>query len=91
MAAGKENYLVRVDRKPLRKEPSPRELMKYFILLSNQIVIIDAEWDGMKKARMSGKQVLEMFELDGRENRKLEVTTLTHILEQNDSKEKGIN
>ena len=59
-----------------------RQEDKFLILLSNQIVIIDTEWDGMKRARKHGKPVVEMIRLSNR-NRKLEITSLNKLLEQN--------
>ena len=71
----------KIDFKRLRK-PRRRNQDKYLILLSNQVVIIDTEWDGMKRAMRSGKRIEEMILLPNR-NRKLEVTTLNKLLEQN--------
>lgn len=59
------NSEVKVDRKKLKPTPKKQQ-QKYLILLSNQNIIIDNEWAAMKKARRSGKAILEMFKISNR-------------------------
>lgn len=76
---------VQVDRKKLKPYRS-KDVQKYLILLSNQLVILDDEFSAMKKARLSGKAILEMYPTNRVINR---TTTLTHLLEENEQKEKA--
>lgn len=60
----------------------------YFVLLSNQQVIIDTEWDAMKRARFTGKQVVEMMLLKDRKKAEPKILSLNKLLEDNDNKNK---
>lgn len=59
--------MIRISHRKLIKE-SKRQKQKYLILLSDQTVIIDTEWEGMKKARQHGKPIVEMLSTDARVN-----------------------
>jgi hypothetical protein len=74
----------KVDFKPLKRR-SRRLHDKFLLLLSNQVVIIDTEWEALITARKKypEKRIVEMLPTK-RKNIKSEVTTLNKLLEQND-------
>lgn len=56
-----------------------REEQKYLILLSDQTVIVNSEFQAMKEARRFGKPIIEMQKTDARVNN--QVTNLSILLE----------
>ncbi len=77
-----EGYILRDFRKAhwkIRKKSQPI----YFVLLSNQKVIIDTEWDAMKRARLSGKAVIEMMLIKDRKQPERRDLFLNKLLEDN--------
>lgn len=56
-----------------------RAEQKYLILLSDQTVIVNSEFQAMKEARQFGKPIIEMQKTDARVNN--QVTNLSILLE----------
>jgi hypothetical protein len=73
---------IKVDFKPLKKT-SKRDKQKYLVLLSDQTVIIDTEWEAMRKAvkhcKANKKHIQEILPTYARIN--AQTTGLTKLLE----------
>lgn len=73
---------IRINFKKL-KESKKRAKQKYLILISDQTVIIDTEWEAMKKAvrhcKCNKKQITEMLPTSSRIN--AQTTGLSKLLE----------
>lgn len=57
-----------------------KDQQKYLILLSDQTVFIDTEYEGMKRARKHGKTIIEMMPTNARLI--AQQTSLTKLLER---------